>query len=59
MTKYWEPDAIKGVVNANDRLTFYVMHGDYLARIATILGGILLILSLIMHFVSKKRTFYK
>ena len=59
MTKYWEPDAIKGVVNANDRLTFYVMHGDYLARIATILGGILLILTLIMHFVSKKRTFYK
>jgi len=58
-TKYWEPDAIKGVVNANDRLTFYVMHGDYLARIATILGGILFILSLIMHFVSKKRTFYK
>jgi apolipoprotein N-acyltransferase len=59
MTKYWEPDAIKGVVNANDQLTFYTRHGDYLARIATILGGILFLLSFIMHFLSKKRTFYK
>ena len=57
MTKYWEPDAIKGVVNANDQLTFYTRHGDYLARIATILGGILFLLSFIMHFLSKKMNF--
>jgi apolipoprotein N-acyltransferase len=59
VTEYWEPAAIKGVLNANDRLTYYVQHGDYLARIATILGGIIFILSLIMHFISKKRMFYK
>jgi apolipoprotein N-acyltransferase len=60
MTEYWQPAAIKGVINANDRLTFYVRHGDYLARTATICGGILFILSLVMHFIHKKRrTFYK
>lgn len=58
-TKYWEPAAIKGTLNANDRLTFYVRHGDYLARIATGCGGILLLLSLVMHFVRKKRIFYR
>jgi len=58
-TAYWVPGAIKGVVNANDQLTFYVRHGDYLARIATICGGILLLLSLVIHFISKKRQFYK
>jgi apolipoprotein N-acyltransferase len=59
VTEYWEPAAIKGVLNANDRLTFYVRHGDYLARIATICGGILFLLSFLMHFIQKKRIFYK
>jgi apolipoprotein N-acyltransferase len=59
VTKYWEPAAIKGIVNANDRLTFYVKHGDYLARIASYGAGILFVLSLVMHFIHKKRTFYK
>jgi apolipoprotein N-acyltransferase len=58
-TKYWEPAAIKGVLNANDQLTFYVRHGDYLARIATTCGGILFLLSLVMHFISRKRKFYR
>ena len=59
VTKYWEPAAIKGIVNANDQLTFYVKHGDYLARIASYCGGILFLLSLVMHFIQKKRKFYK
>jgi len=58
-TEYWEPAAIKGVVNANDQLTFYVKHGDYLARIAATCGGIFLLLSVVMHFIRKKRKFYQ
>ena len=42
-TAYWVPAAIKGTLNANDKITFYVQHGDYLARFATWLGGFLLI----------------
>jgi len=59
VTRYWEPAAIKGIVNANDQLTFYVKHGDYLARIASYCGGILLLFSLVMHFIQKKRKFYR
>ena len=58
-TEYWKPAAIKGVLNANDRLTYYVRHGDYLARITTTCGGILFLLSLVMHFISRKRKFYQ
>jgi apolipoprotein N-acyltransferase len=59
VTEYWVPGAIKGVVNANDRLTFYVRHGDLLARIASYCGGILFLISIVLHFSKKKRIFYK
>jgi apolipoprotein N-acyltransferase len=59
VTEYWQPAAIMGTINANDRLTFYVRHGDYLARIASYCGGILFLLSLIMHFIHKERKFYR
>jgi apolipoprotein N-acyltransferase len=40
---WWERSAIKGTLNANDKLTFYVKHGDYLARIAAFLSVLLAI----------------
>ena len=43
VTGYWKPAVIKGTLNANDRMTFYVRHGDYIARIFTWTGGILLL----------------
>ena len=30
---WWERSAIRGSLNASDHLTFYVKHGDYLARL--------------------------
>jgi apolipoprotein N-acyltransferase len=42
-TKFNERIAIKQVVYPNDELTFYVKHGDYLARIANVLSIIMLI----------------
>jgi len=58
-TEYWVPGAIKGVINANNSITFYVKHGDYLARIATSCGGILLLFSLVIHFTRRKKQFYR
>ncbi|MEI6683584.1 MAG: apolipoprotein N-acyltransferase [Bacteroidota bacterium] len=52
-TAYWAPAVIKGTLNANDRITFYVEHGDYIARILTYLGGLLLITALVV-FVQKR-----
>lgn len=42
-TAYWVPAVIKGTINANDQLTFYVKHGDYIARFMSYLAGIFLI----------------
>lgn len=33
-TPYWVKTAIRRKINANDEITFYVKHGDYIARIA-------------------------
>lgn len=41
-TKYWVPDAIKATLKANDKVTFYAKHGDYLSRIAVYLTFVLL-----------------
>jgi apolipoprotein N-acyltransferase len=32
---WWKRGALKGVLNANDRLTFYVRYGDYIGRTAS------------------------
>ncbi|MTI33444.1 apolipoprotein N-acyltransferase [Cytophagales bacterium RKSG123] len=37
-TTYWTQDVIRGTILANDELTFYAKHGDYLARNALWLG---------------------
>ena len=54
-TAYWVPAVIKGSLNANSRITFYVEHGDYIARILTYLGGLLLISALVMLVQEKYR----
>jgi apolipoprotein N-acyltransferase len=36
-THYWVPDAIRETMKANDKVTFYAKHGDYLSRIAVYL----------------------
>lgn len=40
-TQYWEPAVIRGSVNANREITFYVQHGDYIARVMSYLAGLL------------------
>ena len=42
-TRYWEPDAIRATLKANDKVTFYAKHGDYLSHIAVYLTFVLLI----------------
>ena len=42
-THYWVPDAIRANLKANDKVTFYAKHGDYLSRIAVYLTFVLLI----------------
>lgn len=42
-TGWWVPAALKGSLNKNDKLTFYSMNGDYIARILSVVALILLL----------------
>ncbi len=45
-TTYWVPAAIRQKINANDRITFYVEHGDYIGRfflLVALLSGLMTI----------------
>jgi len=50
-TKYWEAAVIGGSLNANDKLTFYTEHGDFLGREALAISALLLVVGL---FFSKR-----
>ncbi len=52
-TKWWTDDAIQQKINLNDSLTFYVLYGDYIGVIASILSFLFLLLFLTSAF--KKR----
>lgn len=42
-TGYWVPATIKGSLNASKKITFYVQHGDYIARFMTFMTGLMLL----------------
>jgi apolipoprotein N-acyltransferase len=54
-TDWWVATVIKGTINANDKITFYVKFGDYIARISLFMS-ILLILQLVSVRIMKKKT---
>lgn len=56
VTAYWKPAVIKGSLNANSKITFYVRYGDYIARILAYAGGLFLITALVIYFKKKHKT---
>jgi apolipoprotein N-acyltransferase len=52
-TKYWVPAAIKATVNANDKITFYTKHGDFIARWMSWLGALLFAGSVVVWIMGK------
>jgi apolipoprotein N-acyltransferase len=55
-TKYWVPAALKAKLNSNDRLTFYVAFGDYIARIASFVSALVLLISFVQGFLKKRKS---
>lgn len=45
-TKYWEPAVIRQVINANDKITFYVKYGDYIGRLSAFIAVFLLLIAI-------------
>ncbi len=50
---WWIQSGIRGTLNKNDHLTFYVKHGDYLGRISVLVTVILLLYSLLIRIIRK------
>jgi apolipoprotein N-acyltransferase len=55
-TPYWEKAVIRQKLRTNDRLTFYVKHGDYLSRAAVILSIIAVLAAAIRTFIRRKKS---
>lgn len=45
-TKYWEPAVIRQVINANDKITFYVKYGDYFGWLSSVAAVLLLLIAI-------------
>lgn len=54
-TSWWEPAVLSGTVNRNDRITFFVQHGDIAGRVCTFVFVILLV-NLLVQIIITKRT---
>ncbi len=54
-TKFWTSDAVSGTIHANDALTFYARHGDYLGRLSVLFGAMLIVFTYIREFLKKKK----
>ncbi len=52
-TNWWVEAAIKGTINANSKITFYVKYGDFIARISSFVS-VLLLLNLIVKRFTKR-----
>ena len=51
---WWKRGALKGTLNANDKITFYVKHGDYLARLAKFFSLLVLLTLLVRIIITGK-----
>ncbi len=52
-TEWWKEDTIKGTINVNNKITFYVRYGDYIARISLFVAGLLLLFLISKSFAKK------
>ncbi|MDA3953063.1 MAG: apolipoprotein N-acyltransferase [Bacteroidales bacterium] len=52
-TQWWVRDAIKGTIKANSKLTFYVIYGDYIGRIASFLAIFIFLYAIVQNILNK------
>jgi len=54
-SNYWEPAILKDTINANDKITYYTLQGDYIARIAAFVSVMLLLIAISMALRNRKK----
>ncbi len=58
-TTYWKPAVIKKNIKANSQLTFYVVYGDYIAKISAFIAALFFIISIINRILNRKNSLIK
>jgi len=53
-TEYWEPAVIREKINANDKLTFYVIYGDYIGRISSFVAVFIILIAVANRLKKRK-----
>ena len=51
---WWKEEALKGTVNLNDEITFFVAYGDITGRVATFVFCLLLLLGIVRGIMGRK-----
>ncbi len=54
-TSYWVEDVVRGSIQANQAITFYVQHGDYLGRTAALISPFLLLSIFVKRRIASKK----
>lgn len=54
-SNYWEPAVLRYTINANDKITYYALQGDYLARIAAFVSLMLVLIAISMALRNRKK----
>ena len=49
-TSWWQPEVLKGKVGLSDKQTFFVIHGDFIGRLATLMAALILLATLVRRF---------
>ncbi len=49
-TSWWQPAVLKGKVGLNDRQTFFVIHGDFIGRLSTLMAVLILLATIVRRF---------
>lgn len=49
-TSWWQPEVLKGKVGLSDGKTFFVLHGDFIGRLATLMAALILLATLVRRF---------
>ena len=55
-TEYWKPAVISQQINQNDKLTYYVKNGDYIARVSVFISVSLLLISFVNGILKKNKS---
>ena len=49
-TSWWQPEVLIGKVGLSDEKTFFVIHGDFIGRLSTLMAALILLATLVRRF---------